>query len=648
MRTALVWTAGVAILEGAFLAKWYHIGLHHVLHPLELALNYAIAALLATILLASGLRALRYLTGFRRTGRGLPGRRRGSPGRPSDRGITCIVGPLVAGGGAGVVTAHVLASRVLATAGSAGIVMGLIVGAIVALGVTVGLLLLGPRPRLVVDLMVLVATVVGIVRPGGLGAASPAMSPPADAPSVLLLVIDTVRADRLGLHGGPRDTTPTVDSLAAAGVHFTRAYAASSWTLPSTASIHTGLFPSGHGATTYESAVAPSAPRLATEFARAGYATAAFTENRFVTPQYGFGPGFETFWAYWFPWVHEHTLLHRVTRRLSLPTLSLVEKQEYPESPQGPGDLNWDARVTAGHAARWIARQERPFFAYVHFMGPHGPYGPPEHLLADPAPARPLANHPPEKGAGYPLGPRGAEVSDDVLADILLHYDADIRYVDAAISDLLSTLRDAAHADHTVVVVTGDHGEEFYDHAGWNHGATCFEEMVRTPLVVAGPGIGPAGTAVTTPVRHVDIRPTLLDLVGVPSGADEREAPTPVPGRSLFPALTGSPEGLGPRPVLVEGAVHRPQDGTVDAVIHERWKLIRVRVGAEERLLLHDLDEDPDETRSLDEAEPARRDTLLRDLLLWKELAAAPGSERAGIRLDPGLLETLRNLGYVN
>lgn len=622
----MIGAAAIGVLEGAFLAQWYHIGLHHVLHPLELALNYAIAGLAGAVVLGGTLLRVR-------------------------PGLVRVTGPAVVGLMAGGVVAHLLSSRVLAGAGEAGLVMAVLVAAIVALGSAVALLLPGARARLALDLGLLAVVALGIARPDR-RPDEPAAPPDRGAPNVLLIVIDTLRADRLGIHGGPRPTSPVIDSLAAVGTHFTRFYAASSWTLPSTASIHTGLFPEGHGAVTYESAVPPDAPRIARDFRRAGYATAAFSENRFVTPRFGFGPGFDVFRAYWFPWVHRHTFLHRVARRLSLPTLSVTEKEEYPDVLEDPRDLNWDARVTADRAASWIEdRDRRPFFAYVHFMGPHGPYGPPEFLLPGDPPARPLANHPDRKGAGYPIGSRGTPVSDVELADILLHYDADIRYVDAAIGDLLARIRAAGHAGRTVVIVTSDHGEEFFDHAGWNHGATCFEEMVHVPLVVAGPGIA-AGARVETPARHVDLRPTLRELIGrgtrdtPPPGGRSDEAV--VPGRSLVPALEGRTAPFPPIPVLVEGAVHRPPDGTVDAVVHDGWKLIRVRVGDEERLLLHDLGADPQEERPLDGTGLARRDSLLRELLLWKEVARAAGTSEAGIRLDPGLLETLRNLGYVN
>jgi len=618
---AAFWAALAGILEGRALEAWFGIELHRTSNYAELALNYGILALVVALITLVGLNLL-WRIALRR-----------------ESELRFSVEFLVGWGFLGLIGFFYLARQ---PAAGLKVSSALVFAAAAILGLAAGWGFgRAGRPVRVVArgafLLVGVA-VFGLPIVKERLTAHPEPGPRHGRPNVLLVLVDTLRPDFLSCYGYDMSTSPHIDMLAAGGVRFDQVTAQASWTLPSTASILTGLYPSSHGAVRYGEGIADQPVRLAEVLHDAGYRTGAFTENWYITPRNGFGRGFESYWGYWFPWVEESTALHRILRRGDLPLLELTRKQEFPENATDPDQLNWDAKVTVNKAMAWLDHGDgRPWFAYLHLMGPHGPYGPPQYLLPGSEPKERLADHPKEKGGCVPLGAPGEPVDAAALALMKQLYAADIRYVDEQIGRLYKSLRERGVLDSTLIVFTSDHGEEFYEHSGWNHGASAYEEVVHVPLIVSWLGRIPQGHVVSDQARSIDIMPTVLDLAGC--------EPPPLPGHSLRGTWEGNP-GKSAERALVEACALRPPHGAIDAAVEGTYKLIRIRVGDEERRLLFDLVDDPAESIDLANVMPAVADSLTRLLDAWKAQAAGAGGK--DVRLDPATRRLLESLGYIN
>lgn len=324
---------------------------------------------------------------------------------------------------------------------------------------------------------------------------------PGPPPDVFILLIDTLRADRVGWYGDGRGMTPALDRLAAGGTVFQRAYAASSWTNPSIASLFTSRFPSQHGVSRFESVLAPDELTLAEELAARGYATAGFSANLLIHTGVGFGQGFDTYRIY-----HSGSVKDRA-HRLDTDALAWIDGTR-------------------------AAAPARPLFVYMHYMEAHEPLQPPRDLLHRLGAARGWTA---EYIAALEKLASGAPPLDKMdsatirLAEDL--YDAEIVSLDAEIGRFLAELERRGLRDNAIVVVSSDHGEEFLEHGGVGHGHTLHEELIRVPLLISLPG-QKTRNDVYDEVSLVDVAPTLLDVLG--------GAPPTFEGRSRRTALEGS------------------------------------------------------------------------------------------------------------
>ena len=401
-------------------------------------------------------------------------------------------------------------------------------------------------------------------------------------PNIVMIVLDTVRADHLPPYGYARDTAPFLAELAAKGVVFDRAYAASSWTSPSVATLFTSVYPFQHGViwgmkkmreAGYRFNHLPSALETMPEALReAGYTTFAVSDNINVSPLTRFDAGFDRF-----------------------------------ESASDASSEAVNKRIK-----KWRADLDKakPYFLYIQYMDAHAPYNPRapwfDEFMKD------------------PLAQQG-ERPDYVAA-----YDSEVRYMDDRFRGLYESLgwdRD------TIIIVTADHGEEFWDRGMGGHAHTLHEELLHVPLIVIGGGF-PAGR-VARPVGLVDVLPTLRAMTGLPR--DDRNE-----GVSLLPLLEGGARGWRDRTLyshLVtfdEGAIH-------EGIIDGRWKLIATRGGS----LLYDIVDDPHEQRDLAAARP----DLVRQLR--DRYQAFAGSSRTYVELPttqdlpPDAVEQLKALGYI-
>jgi arylsulfatase A-like enzyme len=440
---------------------------------------------------------------------------------------------------------------------------------------------------------------------------------------IVLIVIDTLRADRLGAYGYDRPTSPRLDALAREAVVFDSAWASAPWTVPSVASLLTSTIPSfhGHREAPQPGKVAVLSGGLTTlpELLKsAGYRTLAVSAQSWVSPATGFAQGFAA---------GDFELLAHERRAA------------------GP-DRRIDSRATRRAIQRlrelgaaWRRGEDGGFFLYVHYMGPHTPYDPPAELLAAAGraevPITPFVRSlegvdPYHYHVKLESEARAGRVSrDDALALSAL-YDGLVRYVDGQVGQLLDTLAEAGLERETVVVVTSDHGEAFLEHGRLTHGSTLHEEELRVPLIVRAPGWGPARRSDL--VGLVDVMPTLLALAGlsVPSGLDGRDLRGPA-----RPAQAS----------LVSEATHRNDQARLATA---DLRLILEFDGA--RTLLYDAEQDPHERRDVS---AARRGTTrrLRETLerrLAEAAARGRSLERGSREMDAQTRERLRALGYLN
>ncbi len=446
------------------------------------------------------------------------------------------------------------------------------------------------------------------------------------APDVLIVVVDTLRADAVGFSRAPGAApTPAMDALAAEGTVFTVCRAPSSWTKPSTASLLTGLYPSEHGALDFDSVLPGEAATLAEILRAAGWRTAAFADNPFVSPEFGFAQGFDSFAGRHPSPLARGTLLLKAASQVRL---RLAGGAAY---SFGPGaDLGAD-RVLGDAVAFLLAGRDRPSFAYAHLIEPHFPYTPPPPFDG----GRPRVD-PPHSSGILPFDSFPDIPAADAAA-MRENYLGEVRAADAALGRALDALRKAGRLDGTIVILTSDHGEEFHEYGGWTHGQSLYGELVRVPLVVRAPGGAGRGLRADSPVSLVDVAPTVLGLAGVASGVR-------FSGRSLAPLLRGDP--LPPVPLYAE--IEAGPVGARAVFLGPRVLVVSRKAGREAAEAF-DLRKDPGERANLlggpgggEEAAKA-----LRDLLEAGFAAMARGSlRREERRMDEETRRALEALGY--
>jgi arylsulfatase A-like enzyme len=429
---------------------------------------------------------------------------------------------------------------------------------------------------------------------------------PAPLRPLVLVTIDTLRADHVGAYGYPRDTTPFLDRLAAGGVRFENAYSASSHTAPSHASIMTSLQPFQHGLLENGLPLPPGNHTLADLLAGAGYDTAAFTSVGFLAElSQGFG---------------------RI------------------DSQWRTGDLTVDAAIDWLDRLEGREADERPFFLWVHLYDPHNLRGPRTKLEPD---AELLRLTAPEARRGFLdyLKARGVPPdfypSEDVLLERYDVYDAGIRFADRQVARLYERVQ-ASHPD-TRWIVTSDHGEGLGNHEYDDHGRYLYDEQIRVPLIVAGVGGPPR--RVERMVRLVDLYPTVAAWLGPAAGG---AASPHAQGYPLF-SKPGAGADLSPRLAFSE---RRPkdrarnrrkwEDGEIYAFRGEDFKYVYHASGKDE---LYDLARDPLELDNRIGADPERAAALRAALESYLLATAGPGREHGADLLRHQ--EELRALGYL-
>lgn len=312
--------------------------------------------------------------------------------------------------------------------------------------------------------------------------------------NVILVVVDTLRADALGSYGGGPQASPHIDALAKEGVVFEYAYAQSSWTRPSIATILTGLYPSEHGAVRKLDPLPEHVDTLAEFLRRRGYWTAAFVTNINVAPIFNFDQGFGEY-HYLAPSFY-FGATDSATRLASYKILRLLRERVWKNRIYYQHYYQ-DADVVTGAVRNWIAANPpQPFFLLVHYMDPHDPYF-----------EIPYNGH----GIARVANPSPPPVQASEMRRL---YAEDVRYLDQHFGELMEEWRKTGLLDKSWVVLVSDHGEEFFEHGGWWHGTTLYEEQVRVPLIVRPPGGAMSPTVRKDIALTVDLFPTIAHALG--------------------------------------------------------------------------------------------------------------------------------------
>jgi len=412
-------------------------------------------------------------------------------------------------------------------------------------------------------------------------------------PNLVLIVIDTLRADHLPFYGYAHPTAPFLSELAQDGIVFDRAYSTSSWTAPATASLFTSLYPFQHGVITGMVATLrarevdptitlhaiPDEAVTITEILRSsGYRTFGVADNLNICADEGFDQGFDAF--------------HSDNDRGAAAVRARVE--DWMEDMRG---------------------RESPYYLYLHFMDPHKPYTI-QRIYFD-------------------------QLWVDDTTEVAA-YDSEIRHVDEQIRMLYEAL---GWGENTIVFITADHGEEFGEHGDFGHGHNLYDETLQVPLLAyPSSAFGRESDRVSEPVSLIDLLPTLREIAGAPASAHEE-------GRSLLRALRGEARSPADRRELfahlerTQLEYRKGEARVVRAVISGSEKFILTTPGWREEL--YDVVDDPREANDLRPSHPARAEQLRRSFEAFEDNCFRLSAASKEIQLDESQVEKLRSLGYV-
>jgi len=421
-----------------------------------------------------------------------------------------------------------------------------------------------------------------------------------DRPNVILISVDTLRADHLGCYGYGRETSPVIDGLAQRGVLFEEVVAASPWTLPSHVSMVTSLYPATHGCSLVGGAKLQRRITTLAEILRdRGYRTRAITTILYLTQIYGFDQGFESL-------------------------LALGNR-----TPAG--------RVT-DEAIEWLSdhRDER-FFLFLHYYDPHTDYTPPPGYVErfDPDYTGPI------NGTVPNLLEHQEQMTQEDLAHLVSLYDGEIAYVDHELGRLFGEIRKMGLSEDSVIVFTSDHGEEFREHGSFGHGFTLYDEQLLVPLLIVWPGRLREGHRVNETVQLIDIVPTIIDLLGLQGPGGKFE------GVTLLQHCTGSEPVSAP-----------PRDAFSQTQLGEK-ELYSDRIQGAKAIFdatsdgweLYNLVSDPGETENLAAKDAERLSAFSSRLDPYIEHARRVREQGQGeadkVELDEHSVETLKSLGYI-
>jgi len=460
-------------------------------------------------------------------------------------------------------------------------------------------------------------------------------------PNIILISIDTLRADHLSCYGYQRQTTPNIDGLAAEGTIYRQNYSTGVWTPPGHASMLTGLYVPEHGVYG-ERGLAEEVPTIATVLKDAGYRTAGFVNNSQVGELVGFHKGHDLFVEVW-KGVQPKTLFDRAI-------MAGIRKTR-----ESLGYSDMGARRTNRLFFEWVDGLDRgrPFYSFLHYIEPHNPLAPPrpykKRFMS--GKYRNVDLRKVSKVARNPLVcyVEEMELNNEEVSYVKDLYDGEISYTDSIVGEVVSFLRSRGLYDNTMIIITSDHGEHFGEHGHWSHVASLHKEVLHVPLVIKYPeGTAPPGE-VDRYTQLVDIFPTVMGVAGVSGGGTTGVSGVDLLGNEYHEYLFAEWEGRVPF-FIAERIRDDVEDGAIETiktsmimVQDKRYKYIQASDGGERFYDVSDGDEVlmDESSLSLDVS------SALREKLAEYKKRSSDAEGESGYSVDDEIVRNLRSLGYM-
>jgi arylsulfatase A-like enzyme len=431
-----------------------------------------------------------------------------------------------------------------------------------------------------------------------------------DEINVILISLDTLRADHLGCYGYTRNTSPHIDSLAQDSAVFQNAFSQSPWTLPSHTSMLTALNPYHHQVYLKEEKMHPSIITVADILRVNHYLCGGITAGGYVSEEFGFAKGFDNYRG-------ERYIAYSVD----------------------------EARQISLHSQEWLEKnKDKKFFLFLHTYQIHDPYFAHENITESYVQGSLIWKKMPlAKFLGNQQEKRKYPFSEKEKENLVGLYDGEIKYTDEVlIAPLIRKLKELDLYDRTMIILTSDHGEEFYDHDSWLHSHTLYDELINVPLIVKFPESKNRGKRIDTIVRSIDIMPTLLEE------ADIDYSPFEIDGKSLVPIVKGKEKK---NRVFISDFTHKGSEELRPAVVatnKDFYKIIVNRRSSPPKISLFNLRNDPLERISLEEAKSKLVRELFNSILEhYQNFKPVQGKSQRAI-IDKKLEERLKALGYIH
>jgi len=456
-------------------------------------------------------------------------------------------------------------------------------------------------------------------------------------PNILLIVLDTVRADHLSCYGHTVQTTPNIDRLAEEGAKFTNVYSTSCWTLPAHASIFTGKYPYTHGAHQKHLHLNNSHLTSAEALESEGYQTVFFSDNPMVGKGVGLAQGFEDIYHIW---------MLRKNKDKNVYSEKMVSRYEKGKAhPVNKAVETW-----------WKDKKDddRPFFMFINYIDAHGPYKAPEKYVDDIIKDRKLKKKARSLPQGWPAFYSGKIKYDKEDFQLLsLLYDAEIKYLDFAVNELLSFLKSNDRLENTAIIITSDHGESLGEHGLVDHVFNLYNTNLRVPLIVYYPPLFKKNSKCDRPVQLNDLFRTCLDLSGKFNNIDTPTSLSLLPqnwnniayDRTLFSEYYFPEQALGifSEEALKSGKLDKYKR-SLESVIKTKEKAIKSSTDEKELYL---LEKDPAEKNNLYDENKGKFEKLMEVKTGFKERIDKVEYYETPVEFDEETKDRLRDLGYI-
>lgn len=468
--------------------------------------------------------------------------------------------------------------------------------------------------------------------------------------NILIISLDAVRFDHLGCYGYKKKTSPNIDQIAANGVIFENAFAQSSHTIESVPSLFTSTYPTTHNVRHMMNTIPKNLLSLPYIFKLNGYKTSVFSTMTYVSSTYGYKRGVNEFYEPQKNIIRRTILAHSLSKSLlkifRSRWINNIFKFSYNLFPSKYSLISTDAKYVTQKVISWISEnRNKPFFLYVHYEGGHYPYDPPEpydRLFDTYYPNEPVINCPEPSGLFLPFI-KGTPMPKRELENMIAQYDGKIFYHDSNLKFLFNHLKKLNLINKTIVVITADHGEEFYEHKGWAHGHSLFDELIHVPLIFYCPGYIPKGKRIPAFVEQVDVFPTICNLAGV---NNKLELPYEIEGVDLS-NLFSSRQYRNEREYIFSEFTSADGKNSASCLRTKIFKAIELKYENRIERILLNLISDPLEKNNIYDKESQICNELFERIGTIVKRAKIKAFKPRRMILDENIKEKLRSLGYI-